>query len=481
MTPSFTPAVAGSAEAETPGGAPSLSRARGDGRPAAPVRIVHLGLGNFFRAHQAWYTEHAPDAERWGIAAFTGRSRRTAELMIAQDGLYTLLTRRADGVRAEVISSVSAVHGADEHEAWLEYWGDPHVAVVTLTITEAGYLRGPDGELDRSHPDVVADIAALRAGSRARVTTGPGRVVAGLLARREADSGALAVLPCDNLPDNGPALERVVTALARAVDPDLMEWAADNVVFGTTMVDRITPATIDADRAEAVKLTGRTDLAPVPTEPFSEWVIQGGFPKGRPHWEAVGARFVADIRPFERRKLWLLNGSHSLIAYAGSARGHETVADAVGDPVVRGWVEEWWDEAQTHLGLDVEEITAYRGALIERFENPAIRHSLAQIAADGSQKVRVRVLPVLSAELAAGRVPRGAARVVAAWVAHLRGAGAPLQDFRRKEVEDLVAPDLEEMVAAVLGYLDPEVLRPDLVATVASLVGELGEGAPPVR
>lgn len=461
--------------------APRLSRRSGDGRPSAPVRIVHLGLGNFFRAHQAWYTEHAKDASRWGIAAFTGRSRRTADLMVEQDGLYTLLTRGADGDRTEVISSITAVHGADEHGAWLDYWSDPHLAIVTLTVTEAAYLRGPDGGLESARPDVTADVTALRADQRAPVRTVPGRLVAGLLARRAAEAGAVTLLPCDNLSENGPALELVVADLARAVDPSLLDWMAENVVVGTTMVDRITPATTEADTAEVLARTGRVDLAPVPTEPFSEWVIQAEFPKGRPHWETAGAKVVKDVVPFEQRKLWLLNGSHSLLAYAGSARGHETVADAIADPVLRGWVEEWWDEAQAHLPLDLAEVTAYRAALVERFENPAIRHALAQIAADGSQKLRVRAVPVLRAELAAGRVPRGAARLVAAWVAHLHGVGAPVVDARSAEVGALVGADVSSTAAAVLGYLDPDLRRPDLVAVVALLAEEIVEQVPAGR
>ena len=148
------------------------------------------------------------------------------------------------------------------------------------------------------------------------------------------------------------------------------------------------------------------------TEPFSEWVLAGEFPGGRPAWEAAGARVVDDVEPFEQRKLWLLNGSHSLLAYAGHVRGHETVAEAIADPVVRGWVEQWWDEAAAHLTLPPSDVAAYREALLERFANPRIRHLLAQIAADGSQKIPVRILPD-----AAGRAGRrrGSRRARPGW------------------------------------------------------------------
>lgn len=455
---------------------PRLTRAGGLGRPAAPVRILHVGIGNFFRAHQAWYTDKAPDAAEWGIAAFTGRSASMANQLNPQDGLYTLITRAAGGDSFDVISSVSAVHAASDHEAWLGYWRSPELAVVTLTVTEAGYMRAADGSLDASRADVQADIAALKADPMAAAGTAPGRIVSGYLARRAAGAGSIAIVPCDNLPDNGPALKRIVADLIEAVDPSLAAWAAENVAFGTTMVDRITPATTDEHRELVRSALGVIDASPVPTEPFSEWVIAGEFPKGRPAWDAAGASIVDDVIPFEQRKLWLLNGSHSLLAYSGPIRGHETVADAINDPVNRGWVEQWWDEASRHLSLPAEDVTAYRAALIERFENPQIRHVLAQIAADGSQKIPVRIVPTLRAELAEGRVPVGATRAVAAWVLHLRGLGAPLKDARAAEVAPLGEGTLEESVAKVLAFLGTDLAADDrVVAAVLVHASELSE------
>jgi fructuronate reductase len=451
-----------------------LSRTAGHGRPAAPVRIVHVGLGNFFRAHQAWYTDNAPDAGGWGIAAFTGRSAAMAEALTPQGGLYTLITRGPQGDAFAVVCSVSAVHAAAEHDAWLRYWASPELAVVTLTVTEAGYLRARDGGLDTSRTEVQADIAALRADPTARAGTAAGRIVAGYLARRAASGGPLAIVPCDNLPDNGPALHAVLADLVEAVDPSLAGWAADNVALGTTMVDRITPATTDEDRQAVLTGTGLADAAPVPTEPFSEWVIAGTFPSGRPAWDAAGARVVDDVRPFEQRKLWLLNGSHSLLAYAATIRGHRTVADAIGDPVVRGWVEEYWAEASRHLSLPEADVAAYRAALLDRYANPRIRHALAQIAADGSQKIPVRIPPTLRAELAEGRVPTGAIRAVAAWIAHLRGYGAPVVDARADAVAALGAGTLDQSVDKVLAFLGADLAGDARVRTaVLTQVREL--------
>jgi fructuronate reductase len=451
-----------------------LSRAR-DGRPAAPVRHVHLGLGNFFRAHQAWYTEHAPDAGDWGIAAFTGRSAALADALTAQDGLYTLATRPADGDHFAVISSVSAAHPAADHASWLGYLTSPSVRVVTLTVTEAGYLRGGDGGLDAGHPAVQADLAALRSDHAAPVRTVPGRLAAGLAARRRAGAGPLTIVPCDNLPGNGPAAQRVLTGFAERLDPSLEPWITESVRFVTTVADRITPQLTERDPAAVQAGTGLTDRAPVVTEPFSEWVLSGPFAAGRPAWHDAGAVFTDRIGPFEQRKLWLLNGGHCLLAYAGALRGHRTVAGAIADQVCRGWLQEWWDEASPHLDLPAPSIADYQAALAGRFANPRIRYLLAQVATDGSVKLPVRILPVLRAERAAGRLPPGAIRVLAAWVCHLRGHGAPVSDPRAAELTAQAAGPLAGAVRSVLTSLDPALGGDNgLIAAAVSQAGELG-------
>ncbi|WBB67716.1 mannitol dehydrogenase family protein [Micromonospora sp. WMMD812] len=415
-----------------------------------PVRIVHLGLGNFFRAHQAWYTGAAPDSAQWGIAAFTGRSRALADRLADQDGLYTLLVRGPDRDEVTVQTAVSAAHPGTDLDSWCAYLAKPEVAVVTLTVTEAAYRRQRDGGLDLDDPDVRADLDAVRRGGR--VSTVPGRLVAGLAARRLAGAGPLAVVSCDNLPGNGEATARVVHDLAASAEPALGEWIAGSVSFVTTMVDRITPRTTPDDVRAVAELTGHEDAVPVVTEPFTEWVLSGDFPAGRPAWDAAGARFTDDVTPHETRKLLLLNGGHSLLAYAGGARGHDTITAAVADPVCRRWLDQWWDEAARHVPLPAVDLAAYRAALIERFTNPRIRHTLAQIAADGSQKLPIRVLPVLRGERAAGRTAPGATRVLAAWIQHLRGIGAPVNDAgagpyleragSARDVLALLAPDL---------------------------------------
>jgi fructuronate reductase len=453
--------------------APRLSRAAGDAGPAAPVRIVHLGLGNFFRAHEAFYTSVAADADDWGIAAFTGRSGTLSDDLSAQDGLYTLIVRGPDHDDCQLLGAVSAAHAGADLDAWRDYLGRPAVGVVTLTVTEAGYVRDQGGALDVEHADVRADVAALRADPSAAVRTAPGRLVAGLAARRAAGAGPLAIVSCDNLPDNGAVAARVVTDFAALLDPPLAAWISDNVSFVTTMVDRITPRTTPDDVRAVAELTGRSDAAPVVTEPYHEWVLSGDFPGGRPAWQDGGARFVADITPYEQRKLWLLNGGHSLLAYAGSARGHDTIAQAVTDPVCQAWLQQWWAEASDHLSMPAADLAEYRAALLHRFANPRIEHRLAQIAADGSQKLPIRVLPVLRAERAQGRLPTGALRILAAWVGHLRGDGAPVQDAAATTVVEAASGPLDEAVRGVLTYLDPSLASDtDLTTAVTELTGQ---------
>lgn len=447
--------------------AAALSRAAGHGRPAAPVRHVHLGLGNFFRAHQAVYTERSPEAAEWGIAAFTGRSAALADAMQAQQCLYTLITRAPDGDRFDVIGSVVEAHAAGDHASWLHHLRSPTTALLTLTVTEAAYLRAARCGLDRAHARVLADADALRRDPAAPVTSVPGRLVAGLAARRAAGGAPLSVVPCDNLSDNGAVVARVVTDMAELVDPALAEWMTGAVSFVTSMVDRITPRATGNDES-VVRRTGILDRCPVVTEPFTEWVLAGTFPGGRPSWERAGAKFVDDVTPYEQRKLWLLNGAHSLLAYAGSIRGHETVAQAVADDTCLAWIEEFWQDASAQLDQPAAELAAYRAALLERFANPAMRHRLDQIAADGSQKLPLRVLPVLARERAAGRLPLGATRALAAWVLHLRGMGAAVTDARQAELVPLATGRLRDAVRRVVGFVDPR-LAADTAVTAAVL------------
>jgi fructuronate reductase len=455
-------------------------QAAASARPVPPIRIVHIGLGAFHRSHQAWYTQQADTDGAWGIAAFTVRSPQAAQELAAQDGLYTLVERSADGDTFELMSQIVQAHDGADLGTFRNLVAAPTTAVVTLTITEAGYHLGADNALDAEDPAVQADIAALRgllsdqpAGSSAAAPHTPiGRLLVGLATRRDADAGPLAVVSCDNLADNAAAARSAVVGLAEAAQPELAQWVQGNVSFVGTSVDRITPRTTPADLALVQSTCGYADNAAVVTEPFRSWVLSGNFPAGRPRWEDAGATFVEHLEPFENRKLWLLNGAHSLLSYAGQLRGARTVAEALADPACAAWVEELWDEAERTLpdaGLDIPD---YRQALLDRFANARIAHHLAQIASDATTKLRTRAVAVLKSERAAGRSGQGAARMIAAWVAFLRAGQRP-QDPAEAAIASALQLDGEEQLRALLRLIDSGLAGDD---GVVQLVERLATG-----
>jgi fructuronate reductase len=436
-----------------------------------PVRIVHLGLGAFHRGHQAWYTQLSNELtdDGWGIEAFTGRAPDAAKALAAQDCRYALIERGPESDSATIIESISAATDGADVDRWRRAFADPAVVIVTLTITEAGYRLSSAGTLDLADPQVVVDIESLRLGDGA--VTAPGRLVDGLRARRAAGAGALAVVSCDNLPDNGRVIRDAVLTLAGEVDPSLAGWIVESVSFVSTMVDRITPATAPADVTEARGLTGFADAVPVVTEPFSEWVLSGEFPAGRPDWQRVGAQFVDDIAPFERRKLWLLNAGHSLLAYRGLLRGHSTIAEAMLDADCRSELELLWSETRPVLPFDDREIDEALTALRLRFGNARIEHRLLQIGMDGSQKLGPRIIDPIRRRLAAG-LPVGHAQagVIAAWALHLGSLD------RRDPVTDALAAGLigavpQDAATAVLEFLAPDLTERLQAAVTAGIAG----------
>jgi fructuronate reductase len=452
-----------------------LRREAAGRRERAPVRVAHLGLGNFFRALPARVTDLAHDADAWGIAAFGGRSARVADLLAGQDDLYTLITRSSTDDRFDLVSSVSSTAGASDAARWREVVAAPTTAVVTATVTEAGWCLRADGALDLDRADVTADAAALRRGDSG--ATAPGRVVEGLAARFRAGGEPIAVVPCDNLPANGQRVGAAVRDLAALVDASLVAWIAASVAFVSTVVDRITPRTTDEDVALVAGATGWRDRVPVVAEPFGEWVLAGAFPIGRPAWETAGARFVDDVTVHEERKLRLLNGAHSLLAYVGSTRGHTTVADAMADEACRALVAAWWSDARGGLPLAAAELDVYEAQLVARFENARIRHPLAQIAADGSQKLVVRVVPTIREARARADVPIGAVAIVAGWACHLRGVGAPVDDVAAATLAPLASGPWGEASRRLLGALAPDLGEDrELVAVVADEAERLADG-----
>jgi fructuronate reductase len=384
--------------------------------------IVHLGIGAFQRAHQAMYTEAvlaAGDA-RWGVVGASLRAASVRDQLKPQDGLYTLAVRGADGEALQVIGAVKDVLVAPESpEALLAAMCAPTVAIVTLTVTEKGYCYDPaTAALDEAHPDIVHDLAHLQT-----PRTAPGLLVEALRRRRAANVHPFTVLCCDNLPHNGRTVARIVTRFAELADRQFAHFIRNEIAFPSTMVDRITPATTDEDRAGIAARLGMEDAAAVVTEPFSQWVIEDRFAGGvRPDWSIAGAEFVSDVAPYENMKLRLLNGSHSTLAHLGYLAGYETVADTMKDPAFRRLVDGLMDDAATTLKMPPgADVPSYKRALLARFDNPALRHRTWQICMDGSQKLPQRLLGTIRDRLAADAPIDRLAMGIAGWMRYVTG------------------------------------------------------------
>ncbi|WP_157509651.1 mannitol dehydrogenase family protein [Leifsonia sp. Root4] len=457
--------------------------------------IVHFGIGAFHRAHQAVYTERAAAAEgetHWGILGVTGRTDAVALQLQPQDCLYGVLEKSASDTRLQLVSSVRDV-------AWPRRDSEQVVATLaastthlaTLTITEKGYLRAPDGRIDLSLPAVVHDLALIDAelsgaalesgadGGGAASQTPIGLLVRGLARRHRNGVGAFSVVSCDNMVDNGGVTRRLVESLAAALPAGaeaaaFRRWLAASVTFPSTMVDRIAPATTDADRAEALELLGLQDDALVVAEPFSQWVIEDDFAGPRPAWQKAGAILTEDVAPYEMVKLRTLNATHSLLAWLGALSGHRTIASAVGDERLRALAVGVIDDdilptLTAPAGIDLAE---YRDSVLERFANPSLAHTTAQVAMDGSQKLPVRILGTVADRLAAGATPRGLALVVAAWIGYVAASTAP----GGHTLDDPIAAQLQSTVGSETELREhPDAVVGRMLALPAVFPAEVGD------
>lgn len=449
------------------------------------VGILHLGLGAFHRAHQAVYTDHIlADDARWGICGVSLKTPRAVAPLAAQDGLYAWLERTGEGVGVRVIGALRETMFAGASRAVLvARFADPAIKVATATVTEKGYCHDPaTGALDFSHPDIVHDLAHPDA-PRSAI----GILVAGLAGRRAANAGPLSFVCCDNLPRNGRTVEGIVRAFAQAREASLARWIEDRVSFPSTMVDRIVPATTQADLDEARRRLGVEDLAPVTAEPFAQWVIENCIGEPRPRWEDAGAQLVGDVAPFELMKLRLLNGSHTTLAYLGFLMGHEFVWQAASDPLVATLIERQMREEivpalPSPPGID---LSGYCEQLLSRFRNAALPHRTRQIAMDGSQKLPQRLLGTVRDRLAAGAPLVHLPLAVAGWIRYASGTderGAPIdvQDPLSARFAQIVREARGEPGAIADGFLDlASVFGADLPAhaafraAVRAHVGEL--------
>lgn len=445
---------------------PDIARPSFD-RAALQSGIVHLGIGAFARAHLAAATEAAIAREgdrRWGIVGVSLRQPDTRDALAGQEGLYTLALRDADATgqprqRLQVIGCLQRVLVAPESPAAvLEAIAHPATRILSLTVTEKGYLRDPqDGALWTAHPDVAHDLAHPSA-----PRTAVGFIVRGLALRMQRGLAPLTLMSLDNLPANGRTLRTLVMDLADRACPDAARWIEQHCTFPCSMVDRIVPKTQPADREQVAAALGAHDAWPVMAEPFLDWAVEDHFAAGRPDWSAGGARFVAEAAPWETLKLRVVNGSHSAIAYLGAMAGWATVDSAIAQPAMHRFVETLLREEvePTLPGLPGLEVTRYRQSLLQRLANPALAHRTLQIAMDGSQKLPQRLLGTARERLMRGQSAARLALAVAAWLHFLRGhdeqgRALPLDDPLRE---------------ALLGLRERAASRPTSAEEVATLL-----------
>lgn len=430
--------------------------------------MVHLGPGAFFRAHQAdrYNRLLAMGDARWEACGVSLRSAAAAEALAPQDGLYTLAelggagSLRVIGALSQVLS---APFGAD---AVLARLASPATRVIALTVTEKGYHLDGSGELDGDDAAVERDRLALDAPE-----TAPGWVLAGLRARRARGLAPPLVLSCDNLPANGSKLKGAVVALARLRgEAGLADWIEAEAACPDSMVDSITPAADAALQSRVESALGVHDAAPVQRERFSQWVVGDVGHPALDDLAKTGVTLTRDVAGWEQAKLRLLNGAHSTLAYLGGLAGLETVADAMADPRLRRFVGRLMREAvlptvRAPRGMDPY---GYVEAVLDRFDDRSVVHRLAQIAADGSRKLPIRLGASAAEAIAVGAPPGPFAVPYAAWMLHVvRNAGA-LEDPARETLRSLAARCGGEAEADTALFLDATSAAPAFLRQNAS-------------
>ncbi len=385
--------------------------------------IVHIGLGNFHRAHMAVYMDDLfarGEGHDWAIlgAGVRPADARMRDALVAQDCLSTVIALDPKGKSARRVGAMTGfVEVAEGNGPLIAAMADPAIRIVSLTVTEGGYFVDSAGHFDPAAPDIAHDAAQPDA-----PRTAFGAILAALRRRRAAGVPPFTVMSCDNLPGNGHVTRGTVTGLARLQDAGFAAWVAANVAFPNGMVDRITPATGDRERALARDF-GLDDPVPVTCEPFRQWVLEDDFPQGRPAWEKVGVTFTDQVHAFEAMKLRILNGGHAIIAYPGGLLDVELVADAMAHPLIRAFllkVER--EDILPHVGaVPGTSIPAYLDLIVERFSNPEVADTIRRLCLDGSNRQPKFIVPSLRDTLAAGRVPEGLILLSALWCRYCAG------------------------------------------------------------
>jgi len=385
--------------------------------------VVHIGAGNFHRAHQAVYFDDlacSGISKQWGVTGVSLRSRDVKDVLSAQDGLYTVVQRGHDRQTARVVGSIGSYHYAPHESATVRAaLADAQTHIVSLTITGDGYFLDPvTREFDAEDPDVRADLVASDS-----FTTAWAYLAEALDRRRRAGIAPFTVLCCDNIPDNTQAARTALVSFAALKDRGLARWIDSNVAFPSTMVDRITPQTSDSERQFVEQTFGIADKWPVVTEPYCQWIIEDSFSDGRPPLDEVGAQFVADVSDHKTVKTRMLNGTHIALACLGTLAGYQRTDEAMSDPAIFDYVEQLMrDEIQPLLpAVPGMNTPGYRNTLLTRLGNPRMSDQLSRLARRGSTKISSFLLPSLQEAIAQDRPHTLLTLAIAGWARYLRG------------------------------------------------------------
>jgi mannitol-1-phosphate/altronate dehydrogenase len=423
--------------------------------------VAHFGVGNFHRAHQAFYIDRClalPDQQEWGIVGIGlsagERGRKKANQFRAQDCLYSLTIAPAQGdTTVRIIGAqLDYLLAPEQPDEVLELLIDPALRIVTLTITEGGYHVDPaSGTFVTDHPDVAHDIA--RKGTPRTVF---GFVTEALARRRLTGTKPFTVVSCDNLRHNGEIARAAFVGFASAIDPELGAWIDSNVAFPNSLVDRITPSVSAEEAARLNAATGLADQIPVVAEDFSQWVIEDRFVDGRPALQEVGVQFSDEVKLWEQVKVRVLNAGHLTLTYPALLLGYHEVAEAMRDPQIPVLLERFLDKVVLPLleaprGVN---LTDYKNTVLDRFANEAMHDQLTRIASDSASKVTVFLTTTIQQVLARGADHRLPAFILAAWSRVLQGKDDNGKTF------DVTEPRLDETARRLLMSGDPhEALR----------------------
>jgi len=388
--------------------------------------IVHVGIGGFHRAHQAYYTDqllHKKGNENWGICgvALLDFDKKIYQTLNEQDGLYTLIVKELDGSLTKTIigSIVEYLFAPENPKAVIEKMADEAIKIITLTITEGGYnYNEATKQFDFNNPLIQHDLK-----NPSNPKTIFGYLTQALKLRKVRNLKGLSIQSCDNIQGNGHVAKKMLLSFVEKANPELVDWLKSNVSFPNSMVDRITPVTSLLDISNLKKTSRIDDAWPVVCEPFKQWVIEDDFITGRPAWENVGAQFVEDVLPYEKMKLSLLNAGHSVLGILGALIGYDTIDEAVNNQNIRTFLNSYMDTEVTPVLGDLEGInlTTYKRSLLQRFGNIYIKDQIDRICFESSTKIPIFILPTVKAQLKENGSIEYAAFVIAAWAIYSLG------------------------------------------------------------